>query len=271
MNIYGIKHIVQNSGCQHLQVQVLLCLSYKPINILRLIFLILYLVFKRFNLGFQVCLLLLIIIRQHLKASFVQFSVGNIHPNVVTARSITSAFYSLWCAYIVASLRRRTYLIRTFIQLLDVEKQKEPITQSIRNWRDYSSRFKVKFYVIVSENSKSCSAFYSSRQQNQRRCGAVRHFRCTDNVSYETDLWWNIGIQLCHHYTDTSLIRQVSECLSLFSEFQRAIFNGSRKRSLYWLGHLGVIYQRVLENNLHIPPEKTFIFVPCTEEFPFKW
>ena len=69
-----------------------------------------------------------------------------------------------------------------------------------------------------------------------------------------TDLWWNIGIQLCHHYTDTSLIRQVSECLSLYSEFQRAVFNGIRKRSLYWLGHLGAIYQRVwgmiFENSL---------------------
>ena len=75
------------------------------------------------------------------------------------------------------------------------------------------------------------------------------------------------GSPLCHHYTDTSLIRQASECLSLYLEFQRAIFNGIRKRSLYWLGHLGVIYQRVLENNLHIPPEKTFTFAPSTENF----
>ena len=98
--------------------------------------------------------------------------------------------------------------------------------------------------------SKSGSASYSSRQQNQRRGGAVRHFRCTDTVSDKTDLWWNIGIQLYHHYTDTSLMRQVSEYLSLYSEFQRAIFNGIRKRSLYWLGHLGAIYQRVLKKIL---------------------
>ena len=120
--------------------------------------------------------------------------------------------------------------------------------------REHRSRFKVMFYVIGSENSKSGSAFYSSRRQNQRRGGAVRHFRCTDTVSDETNLWWNIGIQLCHHYTDTSLIRQVSECLSLYSEFQRAIFNRIEKRSLYWLGHLGAIYQRVtgkdFENSL---------------------
>ena len=150
---------------------------------------------------------------------------------------------------------------------MNVEKQKEPITQSIRNRREHNSRFKVMFYVIGSENSKSGSAFYSSRQQNQRRGGAVRYFWCTDTASGETDLWWNIGIQLCHHYTDTSLIRQVSECLSLYSEFQRAVFNGIEKRSLYWLGHLGAIYQRVLENNLHIPPEKTFRFVPGTGNF----
>ena len=132
-------------------------------------------------------------------------------------------------------------------------KQKEPITQNIRNRREHGSRFKVMFYVIGSENSKSGSASYSSRQQNQRRGGAVRHFRCTDTVSDETDLWWNIGIQLCHHYTDTSLIRQVSECLSLYSEFQKAVFDGGQKRSLYWLGHLGAIYQRVLEKILKTP------------------
>ena len=100
------------------------------------------------------------------------------------------------------------------------------------------------FYVIGSEESKSGSVFYNSRQQNQRRGGAVRHFRCADTVSGETDLWWNIGIQLYHHYTDTSLMRQDSECLSLYSEFQRVIFNGIRKRSLYWLGHLAANYQR---------------------------
>ena len=90
----------------------------------------------------------------------------------------------------------KSYPIQTVIQLSDVEKQKEPITQSIKNRREYTSRFKVMSYVIGSENSKSGSAFYSSRQQNQRRGGAVRHFRCADTVSDKTDLWWNIGIQL---------------------------------------------------------------------------
>ena len=82
----------------------------------------------------------------------------------------------------------KSYPIRTVIQLLDVEKQKEPITQSTRNRREHNSRFKVMFYVIGSENSKSGSAFYSSRQQNQRPGGAVRHFRCTDTVSGRPDI-----------------------------------------------------------------------------------
>ena len=58
------------------------------------------------------------------------------------------------------------------------------------------------------------------------------------------------GLPLCHHYRDTSLIRQDCECFSLYSEFQRAFFNEIRKRSLYWLGHLGANYQRVLEKIL---------------------
>ena len=127
--------------------------------------------------------------------------------------SLTPAFRSPWCAHIVAALRWGTYPIRTVIQLSNVEKQKEPITQSIRNRREHNSRFKVMFYVIGSEDSKSGSAFYSSRQQNQRRGGAVRHFRCTNTVSDKSDshkICLNILIQfLCvdklprHHYTNS--------------------------------------------------------------------
>ena len=92
-------------------------------------------------------------------------------------------------------------------------KQKEPITQNIRNRREHGSRFKVMFYVIGSENSKSGSVSYSSRQQNQRRGGAVRYFRCTDTVSDKSDfhkICLNILIQfLCadkiprYDYTDS--------------------------------------------------------------------
>ena len=53
--------------------------------------------------------------------------------------------------------------------------------------------------------------------------------------------------------------------------FKEKFSTGSKKRSLYWLGYLGANYQRFLKAFLHIPPEKTFTFAPCTEEFTFKW
>ena len=92
---------------------------------------------------------------------------------------------------------RRSFNFEDVLSLWFVlDKQKEPITQSIRNRRERGSRFKMMFYVIGSENSKSGSASYSSRQQNQRRGGAVRHFRCTDTVSDEPTnyvlIWSNI-------------------------------------------------------------------------------
>ena len=127
------------------------------------------------------------------------------------------------------------------------------------------------FYVIGSENSKSGSAFYSSRQQNQRRGGAVRHFRCTDTVSDETDLWWNIGIQLCHHYTDTSLIRQVSESLSLYSEFQRGVFQRDQKKIpllvRIFRSDLSTGFGKVFEKRPHmVAGEKRFLSIVV-----FKW
>ena len=76
-------------------------------------------------------------------------------------------------AHVVA----KSYPIRTVIQLLDVEKQKEPITQSTKNRRERGSRFKMMFYVIGSEDQSRVLLSYCSRQQNQRRGGAVRYFR----------------------------------------------------------------------------------------------
>lgn len=83
MDIYGLHHIVQHIGSQLFQIQMLLCHSDKPINILHMIFLILYFVFEHFNLGSQFSLLLLIIIRQHLKTSFGQFPVDHILVNTL--------------------------------------------------------------------------------------------------------------------------------------------------------------------------------------------
>ena len=65
-----------------------------------------------------------------------------------------------------------------------------------------------------------------------------------------------------HHLTVKFL--NVSHYIRNFKEK----FSTGSKKSLYWLGHLGANYQRVLENFLHIPPEKTFTFAPCAEDFP---
>ena len=101
-------------------------------------------------------------------------------------------------------------------------KQKEPITQNIRNRREHSSRFKVMFYVIGSEKSKSGSASYSSRQQNQWRGGAVRDFQCTDTVSDNSDshkICLNISIfSFCVDKLSTTLLYKQRHRLSRFAQ-----------------------------------------------------
>ena len=52
-------------------------------------------------------------------------------------------------------------------------KQKEPITQSIRNRREHNSRFKVMFYVIGSEDQ---SRVLLSTAPSNRTKGVVEHF-----------------------------------------------------------------------------------------------
>ena len=77
------------------------------------------------------------------------------------------------------------------------------------------------FYVIGSENSKSGSAFYSSRQQNQRRGGAVRHFRCTDTVSdeptYGGTLVFSCATIIQIHHLFVKFLN-VSHCIRNFKE-----------------------------------------------------
>ena len=100
-------------------------------------------------------------------------------------------------------------------------KQKEPITQNIRNRREHRSRFKVMFYVIGSEKSKSSSALYNSRRQNQRHGGAVRHFRCADTVSDNYDshkICLNISIfNFCVYKLPTTLLYKQRPLLSRFA------------------------------------------------------
>lgn len=162
------------------------------------------------------------------------------YPNVVPARESHPSVALLISSQSHISFGRSFNFGDVLSLWLDLGKQKEPITQSIKNRRERGSRFKMMFYVIGSEESKSGSASYSSRQQNQRRGGAARHFRCTDTVSDEptnyVSIWSNISIQLLcsgvplrHYYTDNVLCRQDCESLSLYSELQRTKINGCRK------------------------------------------
>ena len=117
-------------------------------------------------------------------------------------------------------------------------KTKKPITQSIRNRREHGSRFKMMFYVIGSENQ---SRVLLHTAPANRTKGVVERFGtsgvptpCRIKPTYS--IWSNISIQLlcsgvprCHYYTYNVLSRQVCKTLSLYSEFQKAIFNGCRK------------------------------------------
>ena len=91
------------------------------------------------------------------------------YPNVVPARESHPDVASLISSQSHISFGRSFNFEDVLSLWLVLDKQKEPITQSIRNRRERGSRFKMMFYVIGSEKSKSGSAFYSSRQQNQRR------------------------------------------------------------------------------------------------------
>lgn len=110
--------------------------------------------------------------------------------------------------------------MRNSYSLNEEGKQKEPITQSIRNRRERGSRFKMMFYVIGSEESKSGSASYNSCRQNQRRGGADRHFRYTDTVSDHSDylsICLNISIFSCPQRSTryTNILQTKSEFIKI--------------------------------------------------------
>ena len=97
-------------------------------------------------------------------------------PNVVPARESHPGVASLMSSQSHISFRRSFNFEDVLSLWLVLDKQNEPITQSIRNRRERGSRFKMMFYVIGSEDQSRVLLSYCSRQQNQRRDGAVRYF-----------------------------------------------------------------------------------------------
>ena len=83
---------------------------------------------------------------------------------------------------------------------LHLGKQKEPITQSIRNRRERGSRFKVMFYVIDSEDQ---SRVLLRTAPANRTKGVVEQFGtsgvpipCRMKPTNYVSIWSNISIQL---------------------------------------------------------------------------
>ena len=146
-------------------------------------------------------------------------SVLPFYPNVVPARESHPGVASLMSSQSHISFRRSFNFEDVLSLWLNLDKQKEPITQSIRNRREHNSRFKVMFYVIGSEDQ---SRVLLHTAPANRTKGVVEQFGtsgvpipCRMKPTNYVSIWSNISIQLlcsgvplCHYYTDNVLYRQ---------------------------------------------------------------
>ena len=162
------------------------------------------------------------------------------YPNVVPVRESHPDVASLISSQRHISFGRSLNFKDVLSLWLDLGKQKEPITQSIRNRRERGSRFKMMFYVIGSEDQ---SRVLLHTAPTNRTKGVVEQFGtfgvpipCRIKPTNYVSIWSNISIQLLcsgvplfHYCTDNVLCRQDCESLSLYSELQRTKINGCRK------------------------------------------
>ena len=161
------------------------------------------------------------------------------YPNVVPARESHSDVASLMSSQSHIPFGRSFNFEDVLLLWLHLGKQKEPITQSIRNRRERGSRFKMMFYVIGSEDQ---SRVLLHTAPANRTKGVVEQFGtfgvpipCRIKPTNYVSIWSNISIQLLcsgvplfHYYTDNVLCRQDCESLSLYSELQRTKINDCR-------------------------------------------
>ena len=162
------------------------------------------------------------------------------YPNVVPARESHPGVASLMSSQSHISFGRSFNFEDVLSLRLNLDKQKEPITQSIRNRREHGSRFKMMFYVIGSEDQ---SRVLLHTAPANRTKGVVEQFGtssvpipCRMIPTNYASIWSNISIQLlcsgvplCHYYTDNVLYRQDCKAPSLYLELQRTKINGCRK------------------------------------------
>ena len=142
---------------------------------------------------------------------------------------------------------------------LNLDKQKEPITQSIRNQRERGSRFKMMFYVIGSEDQ---SRVLLHTAPANRTKGVVEQFgifvanRCCVGLLrlhyYGSNIFIQLlcsGVPLCHYYTDNVLYRQGCKLSHYIRNFKRQISTNA-KNFFYLLGHFQEKYQRAKNNSV---------------------
>lgn len=83
MNIHRFYHVIQDSGRQLVQIEILPYLVDKPVNVFCLFFLLYNFFVQLQQLFPQFFLLLLIIVREHLKPAVGKFPVGVIFVNTL--------------------------------------------------------------------------------------------------------------------------------------------------------------------------------------------
>ena len=137
------------------------------------------------------------------KVSNWRFAVLRVLPfylNVVPARESHPGVASLMSSQSHISFRRSFNFEDVLSLWLNLDKQKEPITQSIRNRREHSSRFKMMFYVIGSEDQ---SRVLLRTAPANRTKGVVEQFGtsglpipCRMIPTNYFSIWSNISIQL---------------------------------------------------------------------------
>ena len=110
------------------------------------------------------------------------------YPNVVPVRESHPDVASL-----ISSQRHisfgRSFNFKDVLSLwLDLGKQKEPITQSIRNRREHGSRFKMMFYVIGSEDQSRVLLRTAPANRTKGVVEQFGAFRSTESVSGRPDI-----------------------------------------------------------------------------------
>ena len=145
---------------------------------------------------------------------FAALCVLPFYPNVVPARESHPSVASLMSSQSHISFGRSFNFEDVLSLWLNLDKQKEPITQSIRNRRERGSRFKMMFYVIGSEDQ---SRVLLHTAPANRTKGVVEQFGtsgvpipCRMKPTNYVLIWSNISIQLFMyvwiHYHDIIIL-----------------------------------------------------------------